>query len=172
MARRRSDTPTCSDVTAEVERHRTEMQEQAEVAETKVADLEVERQTLEELDRGGTSDGADEADQSIEQARDTSGAEFDQESEILDQQHAEAEEYEQELDQRGETASGDREKIAGGRDQVSSDAAGGELAAAEDAAQRDIDFLAESEQNAEESRRESVERHNDHVQRAGAARSS
>jgi len=172
MARRRSDTPARNDVTAEVERHRTEMQEQAEVAETKVADLEAERQTLDELDRGGTSDGADEADQSIEQARDASGAEFEQESEVLDQQHAEAEEYEQELDQRGETASADRERIAGGRDQVRSDAAGSELAAAEEAAQRDTDFLAESEQNAEEARGESVERHNDHVQRASAARSS
>jgi len=172
MARRRSDTPTRSDVTAEVERRGAEMQEQAEEVETKVADLETERRTLDELDRSGTSDGVDEVDGSIERARDASGSEFDQESETLDQQHAEAEEHEQQLDQRGEAASADRERIAGGRDQVHSDAAGSELAAAEEAAQRDIDFLAESEHKAEEARRNSVERHNDHAQRAGAARSS
>lgn len=172
MTRSRSDTSTRSEVTDTIDNHRSEMDDQAEVIEERVEDLEIEHQTLAELEGGGTSEGVDAAEACIEQARETSGGEFDDESDVLSERQAETQEYGEELDDRSEVASADRERITTGRDQVHSDAAGNDLAAAEAAAQEDIEFLEESESIALEAREESERLHDEHMNRATSARSS
>ena len=171
MARSRGDTPTRAEVTEAVDSHREEMDQQAEEIEAKVQDLEVERRTLDELERGGTADGAEEADRNIEQAQDVSSQEFETETEVLEQKHDETEEYEAELDDREAVATSDRERISEGQAEVTSDASKNELAEAEAAAEQDIEFLDESEQAAREAREESQRLRDEYQNRAASARS-
>lgn len=172
MERRRGDAPTRSDVQETIDVHRTEMDERSDAVQEKVEDLEVERRTLEELERGGTADGAEEADRNIEQAQEASGGEFAEESEALEQKQGEVKEYEEELDDREGVAASDRERIVEGRNEVSSDASRNELAEAEAAAEADIEFLDENEQAARDAREQSEQLHEEHVRRAAAAKSS
>ena len=55
---RRGDAPTRAEVTDTVDKHAVEMKEKADDIEDVVTDVETERQTLEQLELGGTSEAA------------------------------------------------------------------------------------------------------------------
>ena len=63
-----------------------------------------------------------------------------------------------------------RERISGAKDGLHSDPAKNELAAAEASAERDIEFLKESERDAKDARRESQRIQSERQGRADAAR--
>jgi len=170
--RGRGDACSRTEVESTVEGHKDSMNEKGEEIEETVCDVEVERQTLDDLELGGTTEGADTVEQSIESAQETSVGEFEGQSGELEQVHGEAEEYEGELHERSDTTSSDMDKISEATGQIHSDGPKSELDAARDAAQEDIDFLDEMEQNDQEARTESQSLHEDHKGRVDSARSS
>jgi len=173
MARRgRGDACSRTEVESTVEGHKEAMDEKGEEIEKTVCDVEVEKQTLDDLELGGTQEGADTVEQSIESAQDTSVGEFDEQSGELEQVHGEVEEYEGELNERSDTTSSDMDKISEASGQINSDAPKGEMDAARDAAQEDIDFLDGMEQSDQEARAESQNLHNEHEGRGNSARST
>ena len=173
MARKgRGETCSRTEVESTVEGHKEVMDEKGEEIEKTVCDVEVERQTLDDLELGGTTEGADAVEQSIESAQETSVGEFEEQSGDLEQVHGEAEEYEGELHERSDASSSDMDKISEATGQINSDVPKAELDAARDAAQEDVDFLDEMEQNDQEARAESQRLHDEHEGRVNTARSS
>ena len=172
MARKRSDVTTRSEVESTVEKQRTDMQEKGEEIEETVSDVEVENQTLDEIEGGGTTEGADEVEQNLESAQEVSVGEFEEGSQELEQIHEETEEYEGELQERADTVASDAEKISEAIGQVHSDAPRSELESAREAAEQDIEFLNEHEQTAQEDREESRQLQDAHDNRVNTARSS
>jgi len=169
---RRSDTPTRSEVTEKVEKHQDDMNDKAEDVEETVSDIETVRDTLDSLDLGGTSEGADEVEGAIEGAEDVGVSEFEEESQELEQIQGETEEHEGELGERSGTTSSDMEKISDASSQIHSDAAGSELAKAEDNARNDIEFLDDQADRAQSAREESQRLHNEHQARVSSGRRS
>jgi len=170
--RRRGDACSRTKVESTVEGHKDAMNEKGEEIEKTTCDVEVESQTLSDLKMGGTTEGADAVEQSIESAQETSVGEFEEQSGELEQVHGEVEEYEGELNERSDTTSSDMDKISEATGQINSDAPKGELDAARDAAQEDIDFLDENEKNDQDARAESQSLHDEYEGRVNSARSS
>jgi len=166
--RGRGDTCSRTEVESSVEGHKDTMEEKGEEIEKTVCDVEVEGQTLDELE-GGTAEGADAVDQHIESAQEASSGEFDEQSGELEQVHGEVEEYEGELHERSDITSSDRDKISEATGQINSDAPKGEMDAARDAAQEDVDFLDGMEQTDQEARTESQNVHQDHTSRKNSS---
>ena len=104
---RRGDVPTRGEVTEKVDHSADDMQEKAEEMDKVVEDIETVRQTLEELDLGGTSDGADEVGQSIEAAEDVTVDVFDREDEEVEQLQQDSSEYEGDLHERSDSVESD-----------------------------------------------------------------
>ena len=156
---RRSDVPTRGEVTEKVEKHGTDMREKMDEIEETVEDVETVRQTLEELDLGGTSEGSDAVEQAVEGAEDVSVEEFDEESGELEEIQRETEEHEDELDERSDTASSDLGKISDASGRIESDATNGKLVEAKESAIREIEFLSEQAQRARDAREESRRAH-------------
>jgi len=165
-----NDTPTRAQIQTTVEEFQTEMVDRGEIVEEKVTDLETERQTKDELDLNCTSDAADEVESNIDSARDVSSGEFEDESQQLEQIHQDTQECEEELQERSDSTTSDMEKLSDAGSQVHSDTARAEVEGAADAAQREIEFLDEQEQNAQESRTESERLHQEQEQRANEAK--
>lgn len=172
MARRKSDVPARSEVETTVEGHRTDMQEKGEEIEETVSDVEVEGQTLDEIELGGTAEGADEVEQSIEHAQEVSVGEFEEESREVEEVQQETEDYEGELHERADTTTSDADRISEASGQIHSDAPRNEVEAAKEAAEQDVEFLTEHEQAAQEAREESQQLQDDHQNRVNSARSS
>ncbi len=166
----RSDMPTRIEVTDTVDLHQNEMNDKGEEIELTVSDLELERETLEALERRGTAEGTDEIEQNIDTAQDVSGGEFEEESHELEEVHSETEEHETDLNERSESATMDQAKIADAQSAIHSDNASGELERAREAAEQDIEFLTEHEQRSEQARQESEQLHQEHENRASQAR--
>ena len=164
------DTPTRAQIQTTVEEFQTEMVERGEVVEEKVSDLETECQTRDELDLNCTSDAADEVAGNIDSAREVSSGEFEDESHQLEQTHQDTEECEGELLERSDSTTSDMGKISDASGKVHSDTARAELDSAADAAQHEIEFLDEQEQNAQASRMESERLHQEQEQRANEAK--
>lgn len=165
---RRSDVPTRGEITDKVDKHETDMHDKADEIEETVEDVETVRQTLEELDLGGTAEGGDAVEQAIEGAEDVSVSEFDEESQELEQIEGEDEEHEHELEERSDTTSSDLGKISDASGRIHSDAANNELIEAKESALRDIEFLSDQAKRAQEAREESRRIHEEHVGRVDA----
>ena len=68
----RGDACSRTEIESTVEGHKEAMNEKREEIEMTVCDVEVEKQTLDDLELGGTQEGADAVEQSIESAQNTS----------------------------------------------------------------------------------------------------
>ena len=169
---RRGDIPTRGEVSEKVEKHETDMREKGDQIEETVEDVETVRQTLEDLELGGTSEGSDAVEQAIEGAEDVSAGEFDEESEGLEEIQGESEEHEGELQERSDTTSSDLGKVSDASGRVHSDATNRELVDAKEAALRDVEFLDEQATRAGDAREESRRIHEEHQQRVNAGRRS
>lgn len=169
---RRGDAPKQSEITEKVEKHENDMHEKTEDVEKTVEDVETVRQTLEELDFGGTAEGGEAVEQSIEGAENVSVGEFDSESSALEELEHESEEHEGELQERNDTTTADLGKISDASGRIHSDAANSELIAAKESALRDIEFLSDQAQRAQEAREETQHIHDEHLGRVNTGRST
>jgi len=167
---RRSDVPKRSEVTEKVEQHQSDMHDKAEEMDPVVSDVETVRQTLEDLDLGGTDDGSEQVEQSIESAQDVTVEVFEREDEQLEQVQEENEEHDQELTERTGTVESDLGKISDAGGRITTQETNSELIQAKEAAIRDIEFLQDHERRAREAGQESDRVQQEHRSRVNAAR--
>lgn len=168
---RRSDTPSRSEVTEKVDRHRDELREKSDEMEDTVSDIETVRETLESLDLGGSAEAADSIEQSVEGAEDVSVGEFEEEATELDRTQGETEEHESELGERSDVTSRDLGKLSDASGRLHSDAADRELIAAKESALMDIEFLSDHARRAQDAREESQRLEDELQGRVGRGRS-
>ena len=169
---RRGDVPTRGEVTEKVEHNANDMQEKAEDVDKIVEDIETVRQTLEELDLGGTSDGAEKVERSIDAAEDVTVDVFDREDEEVEQLQEDTSEYEDDLGERSDTVESDLGKISDASGRIETQETTNELVNAKEAAIHDIEFLSDQARRAEEARAESERIQQDHQSRAHSGRKS
>lgn len=169
---KRSDVPTRGEISETVERHQQEMHERSEEVEKTVDDVETVRQTLENLDLGGTSEGSEAIEGAIDAAEDAGVGEFKEESEGLEQVELKSEEHEGEIHERSDTTSADLGKISDASGRLHGDAANRELVDAKEEALRDVEFLKEQAARAEDARNESRQLHEEHERRVQSGRGS
>ena len=168
---RRSENPSRAEVSETVERYDRDMDEAGDEIEKSVEDTEVERQVLDELDFGGSSEGADEVEGAILDSQEVSVGEFEEGSAALEGIQQEADDNREELEERSERVASDAERIRASSSELHSDAATRELDHAERAAEEDGEFFRSGESEAKEGIEKSERRHNEHDQRINAARS-
>lgn len=149
------DTPTRGEISETVEETDTEMRERAEALGEVVDDIDIIRQTMEDLDRGGTCEGADDVEQNIAAAEGSAVEVFEKGDQELEAVHEKSQEFARELEDRRDSAGGDRQRIldAGGR--VRTPEALDRLAGAKEAAEKDVEFLGEHLDRAQQSHEES-----------------
>jgi len=153
--RKRRDVPTRGEVSEKIDRSRADMDEKEEELDTIAGDVETVRQTLESLDGGGTVDGRDAVEAAVENADDVAVDAFDEQDEGLEEVQSENEEFEGELDERSDVSESDLDKLADAGSRIETDGAASELAKAEEAAQRDVEFLEEHSERTRAEREES-----------------
>jgi hypothetical protein len=152
---RRGDAPSRGEVTEKVDEQRDTMRETEETLETYVGDIETIRQTLESLEGGGTTEGADSVEEHIQEADNVTTDAFDREDEGLERTHEESQEYGGELQERSDSAESDRQQISDAESALKTDDAVGGLREALDAAHEDVEFLKEHFERNREDREES-----------------
>jgi len=162
---RRSDVPTRSEVTEKIDTTKSEMEAKETDLDKIASDVETVRRTREQLDFGGTAEGSDEVESSIESAEDVTTEVFDKEGESLDQIQTRNEEFEGKLQDHHESSESDLGKISDTRAKIDTKKSVNELTKVEEAARRDIDFLAEGIRRASDAREQS-----DDIQRKLQAR--
>ncbi|MBT3193971.1 MAG: hypothetical protein HN341_15610, partial [Verrucomicrobia bacterium] len=108
----RKDTRSQGDIADTVERSSADMDEKIGDLDKIKEDVQTVRETLESLDFGGTTEGADAVEESISGAEDATIDVFDLESEQLDDSQTENEEYGRELNEHSESVTSDLGKIS------------------------------------------------------------
>ena len=160
--RKRSDTPTRSEVAETVDKHKEDMSEKVEELDTIATDTETVRDTLEALDFEGTADGADEVETAIEQAEDVTVEIFDREDENLEEIQGDTEEYEGQLHERTDSSESDLDKVSDAAGKIETQEAVGELENAKAAVSSDIEFLQEQDETAKQAREENEQLQQEH----------
>lgn len=140
---RRSDAPSRREVTEKTDQQRDTMREMEDTLETIVGDIETIRQTLDSLEGGGTTEGADSVEGHIQEADNVTVEAFGREDEGLERTQAESQEYGGELQEHGDAADSDRQRISDAERSLRTDDAAGALRETLDAAQEDVEFLKE-----------------------------
>jgi hypothetical protein len=168
--RRKGDTPTRSEVTETVEKHKDDMSEKVEELDTIATDTETVRDTLESLDFGGTSDGAEEVESAIDQAEDVTVEIFDREDENLEEIQGDTEEYEGELQERTDSSESDLDKVSDAAGKIETQETVGELENAKAAVSSDIEFLREQDETAKQAREENEQLQQNHRSRVQGGR--
>jgi len=163
--RRKSDTPTRSEVTENVEKHKEDMSEKVDELDTIATDKETVTDTLEALDFEGTSESSDEVESAIEQAENVTVEIYEREDENLEEIQSDTEEYEGELQERSESSESDMEKISDAAGKIETQEAVSELENAKTAVSSDIEFLNEQNETAKESRQENERLQQEHRSR-------
>ena len=169
MAKRR-DVPTRNEVTERVETSTKEMEEKEVGLDRIATDVEIVRETLEKLDLGGTQEGAEQLESSIEGAEDVTEEVFDREDEDLERMQEENKEFEGELDERRDTSDTDLGKVSDASSKIESKETINELVKAKEAVMRDIDFLKEQIDRATDARQRSDEIQKKHQSRVHSGR--
>ncbi len=152
---KRGDVPTRGEVTEKIETKKTEMDAKEVDLDKVAADVETVRQTLESLDFGGTQEGSEQVEQAIEGAEEVTEQEFDKEDEALEEIQADTQEYEGGLGERRGSSESDLGKISDASAGIETNETVSELVKAKEAALRDIEFLAEEINRAQDAVKES-----------------
>lgn len=150
---RRKDVPTRHEVTEKIENSQREMEGKETDLDKITSDIETVRQTLENLDFGGTAEGIKEVESSIESAEDVTTDVFEREDETLEQLQRDNQEFEGEIEDRRGSSESDLGKIASAKIETKETVT--ELEKAKEAVLRDIDFLADQVGRAIDARKES-----------------
>ncbi len=169
---RRGDTRSRSDINENVDRSSENMREKGDDMDIIATDVETVRDTLENLESGGTTEGADAVEVGIRGAEDVTEEEFDDADRQLEDLHTENEAHEQELDERSESVDSDLQRISDASATIETQHTVNELVKAKDAALQDISFISEQITRAKEAREESERVQSEYQQRVHGNRSS
>jgi hypothetical protein len=149
---RRKDVPTRHELTDQGQEHDRGM-EAKEIDLDKIAsDVETVRGTLDNLDFGGTSEGTEEVERSIEAAEDVTVQEFDREDEELEHLQSESQEFEDGIQDRRESSESDMRQVTDAAGKIETKETLNQLEKAKDAALRDMEFLSEQIERARSAR--------------------
>jgi chromosome segregation ATPase len=151
---RRKEIRTRSEVSERIQKTGNEMEEKESDLEIITSDVETVRGTLEKIG-GGTKEGLEEVERSIEGAEDVTEQEFNREDENLERIQAEGQEFEGEIEEHQDSSESDRREISDASSKIETRETINELEKAEKAASRDIDFLAEQKDRARSAREKS-----------------
>lgn len=152
---RRKDVPTRHELTDQGQEHDRGM-EAKEIDLDKIAsDVETVRGTLDNLDFGGTSEGTEEVERSIEAAEDVTVQEFDKEDEELEQLQSDSQEFEDGVQDRRGSSESDIGKITDAAGKIETKETLNQLEKAREAVLRDIEFLSEQIEHARSAREKS-----------------
>jgi hypothetical protein len=154
MAKRR-DLPSKHEVTERIEKNKKDMEEKEVDLEKVASDVETVRQTIEKLDFGGTAEGADQLEKSIESAEDVTTEVFEKEDQNLERIQSNSQEFEGEITDHRDTSESDLGKISDSSARIETRETTNELVRAKEAVLRDIDFLADRINRAADARKKS-----------------
>lgn len=153
--RRKGDVPSRGEVTEKIEKAAEDMRQKEGDLQKVVSDFETALRTLEGLDFDGTSEGADEVEQSMEGAIDATQGVFEQQDLQLEQIQEESQEYESGIEERQDSSQKDHEKISESRSAVETRETLNELDKAKEGVLQDVEFLKEQAKRALEYIKES-----------------
>ncbi len=143
------------DVREDVRKTDNEIQKTQEGLGRERDDIVVTRETLEQIEGGGTEEGAAEVFESVEKAEEAATELFDEDSETLEQTHAEGQESAEDLEEGSESVERDVETIRDAAGRVNTRENLRELEEALDRARNDKDFLDRHIERLEETIRQS-----------------
>ena len=152
---KRRELPSQRQVKERIDIGEKDMQEKETDLDKIASDVERVRQTIAKLDFGGTAEGTEQLESSIETAEDVTGSVFDKENEELEQIQDKGKEYETEIEERETTSNSDLEKISSTSAKINTKETINELVNAKEAVLRDIDFLSEQIKRARDAREKS-----------------
>ena len=138
---RLKDVPNRSEIERKIEKADKEMEEKGDMLDDIATDLETIRNTLENLDLGGTKEGADELEASFENTDRTTTEIFNEKDGELDQVQEENKEYEHEIEERKNSSESDLGKVSEASAKINTQESINELLKAKEAGLQEIDFL-------------------------------
>ena len=150
--RKRRDLPSKRQVKERIDVSKKDMQEKETDLDKIASDVERVRETITKLDFGGTADGAQQLESSIEKAEDVTASVFDRENDELEQIQHKGKEYETEIDKRETTSKSDLEKISSTSTKIETKETINELVNTKEAVLREIDFLSSQIERAQDAR--------------------
>ena len=153
--RKRRDLPSKRQVKERVDVSKKDMQEKETDLDKIASDVERVRETITNLDFGGTAEGTQQLESSIEKAKDVTASVFDKENDELEQIQHKGKEYETEIDKRETTSKSDLEKISSTSTKIETKETINELVNAKESILRDIDFLSGQIERAKDAREKS-----------------
>ena len=149
------DITTRREISEKIETSKREMEGKEAVLNKVASDLDTVRQTLENLNLGGTAEGTEQVESAIESAKDVTTEVFNKEDQSLEEIHTSNEEFEGKLQEHRGSSESDLGKISDASARIETKEAISELAKAKEAALRDVDFLREQVRMAEDAREKS-----------------
>jgi hypothetical protein len=141
--RKKGDLPKRCEVIEKVDLNGKDMEEKEDNLDRVASDVETVRQTLENLDFGGTEDGSDQVERAIEDAESITIEVFGREEGQLDRIQNDNQEFEGELQDRRGSSESDLGKLSDSSARTETEETVNELLKAKESVLRDIDFLAE-----------------------------
>jgi len=152
--RRKSDTPSRSEVTETIEKHKSDMSEKTDKLDIIASDKETVVDTQNHLDFGGTQEGSDAVETILGEAEDVTVEIFSQENEGLEEIQTDADEYRDGLQENSDSVESDLGKISDAGGQIETKETVDKLKDAETSVSEDRDFLKEQMDRAKEARDE------------------
>ena len=153
--------PRRPEVKEKIHQHKSDMEAREVNLDRIASDVETVRETLEELEFDGTVEGTEEIETEIENAEDVTVEIFEEEDDALESVQEDASEYEDEMSDRGDSSENDLKKVSLARAKIETKETVAELKKAKDAVVRDIEFLIEQIEIANEDIKNSEQAQND-----------
>jgi len=166
---RRSDIRSRTEVTGEIETKKEDMDLKETDLDTIASDYEIVRQTLENLE-GGTVEGFDETEKSIEAAEDVTVEVFEKKDDELEEIQADTEEFEGEIKENRNSAESDLGKLSDASGKIETKETINKLVEAKEIVMRDMEFLGGEIDRAQDAREKSdavQEKHRARIQKGG-----
>ncbi|MFC1762908.1 hypothetical protein ACFL6U_12625 [Planctomycetota bacterium] len=154
-----------TEITERIASDTEKMQGKLEDLGTAVEDCETVQSTLDGLDLGGTSEGADEIQSAIEGAQGVAIEITDREDTELDAIENEVEQFEGEIQEHVVAVQSDQEKVSDAASKIDRQETSAEVQNAQEAAANDITFLEEQNEQARNAREEVSQQQQDHRSR-------
>ena len=151
---KRTDLPTHSEIEDTVNEQGEKTDEKLQELEVLADDTETVAETLDSLE-GATADGFEDVTSSIEAAEDVTIEMFEDEDGNLDDIQAETQDYENELDERHDTAESELGEISDASGRIETQETVDKLADAKASVLEEMDFLKDNNDTTKDAREES-----------------
>ena len=138
---RLKDTPTRAEIEGKIEKTNNEMEEKGEALDTIASDIETIRHTLENLDMGGTKEGAEKLETSFENTEKITTEVFEGKDDELERVQQENNDFEHEIEGRRGSSETDLGKVSDASARIETNESINELLKAKEAGLEEIDYL-------------------------------